>query len=468
MQWQQILVFDVKNARQWSAPPTVGDLLQTLVAFAIPLEDTLARSEIKKTMSLQNFQATIVARSHGDYLYEVWFCLCPVSDDNYVATHFWTTSASMRRWYQLKSMSLPSMLHNLQVQQTEMFWLETIVCATPEEKQFYNGFDIHLRNSRGPHFWWQTHTVLMSFDSWQDFHFPKFPLIANAMRYLNFTPWHVHREGISPLLPCFFPNRENKKQYMLMREYGDGFETFMWRNYLEVVRMPSPPPYPRSAPIQELQKFWNAFPANELSTWEVLLQRALERATGTWSCKETRRGVSMRVKDIVKEHNMIASLIESYLPDNVSLDGWIRRRIPSLFHVEVNIEGDSVVRACRKLSQEDKSKKTMEFLNSLPKESLTREESILRSAILNFLEAWSGEHEQVPATTKDLDSCLIFQEAQLNALPAYVSLQPWCEARLDRDVKFYSVVEKVTVSTAVSLRRTVDSESRETKRQKKD
>ena len=52
-------------------------------------------------------------------------------------------------------------------------------------------------------------------------------------------------------------------------------------------------------------------------------------------------------------------------------------------------------------------------MNTLPKQRFTYEEEILRSAILNFLKAWAGEHEQVPATTEDLGACLVVQEAKL-------------------------------------------------------
>ena len=64
------------------------------------------------------------------------------------------------------------------------------------------------------------------------------------------------------------------------------------------------------------------------------------------------------------------------------------------------------------LMQEEKDRKTKEFLDTLPKESLTLDEKNLWDAIQNFLKKWSEEHgRQVLATTNDLGKCSVVQDA---------------------------------------------------------
>ena len=103
-----------------------------------------------------------------------------------------------------------------------------------------------------------------------------------------------------------------------------------------------------------------------------------------------------------------------------------------------------MVKAKGRFTQEEKDRKTKEFLDTLPKESLTLDEKNLRDAIQNFLKKWSEEHgRQVPATTNDLGKCSVVQDAKLRTLPVYVSLKVWCEARVPMEIDFYRDVTKV-------------------------
>ena len=108
-----------------------------------------------------------------------------------------------------------------------------------------------------------------------------------------------------------------------------------------------------------------------------------------------------------------------------------------------------MVKAKGRFTQEEKDRKTKEFLDTLPKESLTLDEKNLRDAIQNFLKKWSEEHgRQVPATTNDLGKCSVVQDAKLRTLPVYVSLKVWCEARVPMEIDFYRDVTKVAAPIA--------------------
>ena len=119
-----------------------------------------------------------------------------------------------------------------------------------------------------------------------------------------------------------------------------------------------------------------------------------------------------------------------------------------------------MVKAEGRFTQEEKDRKTKEFLDTLPKESLTLDEKNLRDAIQNFLKKWPEQHgRQVLATTNDLGKCSVVQDAKLRTLPVYVSLKLWCEARLPMEIDFYRDVTKVAAPIAIGKRGFLDHEA---------
>eukprot|EP00747_Dinoflagellata_sp_TGD_P078705 gnl/TRDRNA2_/TRDRNA2_160194_c0_seq2.p1 gnl/TRDRNA2_/TRDRNA2_160194_c0~~gnl/TRDRNA2_/TRDRNA2_160194_c0_seq2.p1 ORF type:complete len:343 (-),score=42.93 gnl/TRDRNA2_/TRDRNA2_160194_c0_seq2:352-1380(-) len=176
--------------------------------------------------------------------------------------------------------------------------------------------------------------------------------------------------------------------------------------------------------------FLNSLPLESYLPWESELREAI------LSYRESHfRGIPLeRLENSGRLHNAIQSLNDAHVP----LSDWISARMGA----EVHVDEKEGVGAFMTFVPEDETakeerRKSMElyrdqFLADLPSNALTPDEEALRHALHDFLSGWKAE---LPPTLTQACMDRNVAHAKRTLLPAEVSLNMWCEARLGDEIE---------------------------------
>ena len=219
---------------------------------------------------------------------------------------------------------------------------------------------------------------------------------------------------------------------------------------------PSLQVYPPPASAREDQIFWDSLPQPpELTFWEMQLQKRLEYATGSARRGGTHRGNPKLITELAQRPNIAECTKMMNLPDTVTLEMWISKRMGSAFRVS-HKGTDAYVEAC---AGEKRAQQSAEYLEKLIGTIPTSKEVMLKAAIVDFItKEWPSKDKERPPTTNDLGLCASVQRRRQEILPSYVSLKDWCAIRIP-EIEFYQVLDEVGAPIAIFLSGCVDTQA---------
>lgn len=184
-----------------------------------------------------------------------------------------------------------------------------------------------------------------------------------------------------------------------------------------------------SASTASKEAFFQRQPVDAFSPQEEQLRVALTSAVAHGPAQLSQVAQDLQVRAAIK----------ALLPKNVPLVDWIERRVGAEILVVDDDRGQQMVR----LACHGKEEKRETFFASLPMDSFTPAEEMLRSALVDFLAMWKSKEL---ATLSHAGGDKGVQQAKCALLPQGVTLRDWIERRiggemeLSRDMKGQYVI----------------------------
>ena len=181
----------------------------------------------------------------------------------------------------------------------------------------------------------------------------------------------------------------------------------------------------------EYNKFFDSLPTDVLSPPEMALQAMLR------GYLRRHHNGSAHVTTIRSCDKQVRTQIDALLPPSVPLEDWVENRLGGDLEVELNLEGDTVIRdplsCCQKEERDAKRDElSEEFFGGLPADCFTPEENDLRDALVSFITSWDkpgfptlGIAGGDPAIASARQQCL----------PRWVVLRDWMERRMGQEIE---------------------------------
>lgn len=153
----------------------------------------------------------------------------------------------------------------------------------------------------------------------------------------------------------------------------------------------------------------------------------------------------------IAEAPTVAQSLEAFHLPGSQLDRWVSSRIGCEVFVSYDEQGGRFLELApnTKLPHRGSAEAELiseEFFGSLPDDSFTPDEEILRSAMYTFLRGWTG---RCPPTLSVMSQASPVSNAKHALLPKGISLKEWCETRVADE---FELAEAPSGQYAVGLR----------------